>query len=154
MPGNVLIDCFDEADILEAAKLVMERRVRSGPVFLTPSSVREFLRFFIGAEEREHFVVMFLDTQLSLIETVSMFSGTVAQTSVYPREVVKKALSLNSSAVVLCHNHPSGLLEPSSADKSITKMLVDALQMVDVRVVDHVIVSPRGTFSFTEKGLM
>lgn len=154
MRGNLLIDCFSEEDILAAAKILMERRVRSGNVFDSPQAVKDYLRFSIGAEEREHFKVLFLDAQHRLIEGVVMFSGTLSQTSVYPREVVKKALELNAAAVILSHNHPSGSCEPSRADEFLTNSLKAALQLIDVRILDHLVVSATNTVSFAERGLL
>lgn len=154
MKDNILLECFSEEDILAAAAKVMEGRVRYGTVFDSPQAVKDYLRMSIGAEAREHFKVVFLDSQHRMIESVVMFSGTLSQTSVYPREVVKKALELNAGAVILSHNHPSGTLEPSRADEYLTQTLKSALQLVDVRVLDHIIVSPSGTCSFAERGLL
>lgn len=154
MKDNILLECFSEEEILAAATAVMEKRVRYGTVFDSPQAVKEYLRMSIGAEEREHFKVVFLDSQHRVIESVVMFSGTLSQTSVYPREVVKKALEMNAAAVILSHNHPSGSVEPSRADEHLTSTLKSALQLIDVRVLDHIIVSPAGTCSFAERGLM
>ena len=154
MKDNILLECFAEEDILAAAAKVMERRVRYGTVFDSPQSVKDYLRMSIGGEAREHFKVMFLDSQHRMIEAVVMFSGTLSQTSVYPREVVKKALELNAAAVILSHNHPSGSVEPSRADEHLTQALKSALQLVDVRILDHVVVSPVATCSFAERGLL
>lgn len=154
MTTDILLECFSEEDILAAAAKVMEGRVRYGTVFDSPQAVKEYLRMSIGAADREHFKVVFLDSQNRLIESVVMFSGTLSQTSVYPREVVKKALELNAGSVILCHNHPSGSLVPSRSDEYLTKTLKDSLQLVDVRVLDHIIVSHTGTCSFAERGLL
>lgn len=154
MKDNILLECFDEDSILKAAAKVMEKRVRYGTIFDSPNAVKDYLRFSIGAEEREHFKVLFLDSQHRMIEAVVMFSGTLSQTSVYPREVVKKALELNAGAVIFSHNHPSGSVEPSRADEHLTKALKTALDLVDVRVLDHIVVSPAGTCSLAERGLL
>ena len=100
------------------------------------------------------FGVIFLDAHCSMIEFRRMFNGTLTQTSVYPREVVKAVLEVNASAVILTHNHPSGIVEPSRADEMLTRTLKDALSLVDVRVLDHIVVSAAGTFSLAEKGLL
>lgn len=154
MKDTVLLECFSEDDILAAATKVMEKRVRYGTVFDSPNAVKDYLRFSIGGEQREHFKVLFLDSQHRLIDAIVMFSGTLSQTSVYPREVVKKALELNAGAVIFCHNHPSGSVEPSRADEHLTNSLKTALQFVDVRVLDHIVVSPVGTCSLAERGLL
>ena len=102
----------------------------------------------------EYKAVIFLDTQQRLIAFEEMFRGTLAQTSVYPREVVKRALALNAAAVVLAHNHPSGVAEPSRADEALTQALRAALALVDVRVLDHFVVAPGSVVSFAERGLL
>jgi DNA repair protein RadC len=100
------------------------------------------------------FAVLFLDALQRLIACEEMFRGTLTQTSVYPREVVKRALELNTASVILSHNHPSGVLEPSRADELLTQTLKSSLQLVDVRVLDHVVVGRTGALSFAERGLM
>jgi DNA repair protein RadC len=154
MKDDILLQCFSEEDILAAATKVMEGRVRYGTVFDSPMAVKDYLRMSIGGEPREHFKVIFLDAQHRMIEAVVMFSGTLSQTSVYPREVVKKALEMNAAAVILSHNHPSGSVEPSRADEHLTQALKSALTLIDVRVLDHIIVSPVATCSFAERGLL
>ncbi len=151
---NILCQCFSDEDILEAAAEVMERRISYGPVFTSPLAVKSFLQLKLGAEEREHFLVMFLSSQHELISAEIMFSGTVTQTSIYPREVVRRALELNACSVILSHNHPSGLTNPSRADEALTQTLKTALNLIDVRILDHVIVSAKSTFSFSECGLI
>jgi len=151
---NLLCQCFSDSDILEAAAQVMEKRISYGPVFDSPSAVKEFLRFKIGAEAREHFMVVFLTSQHALISAEIMFSGTLSQTSVYPREVVRRALELNAAAVLLAHNHPSGMAEPSRADEHLTQTLKSALTLIDVRVLDHIVVGANSTVSFAERGLL
>lgn len=154
MTAKILIECFNDEDILAAAAAILESRIRRSTVFDSPSVVKDYIRANIGGAEREHFQVIFTDAQHRLIESVIMFSGTLTQTSIYPREVVKKALELNASAVILAHNHPSGMVEPSRADELLTKTLKDALQLIDVRVLDHIIVGTHGTCSFVERGLL
>lgn len=145
---------YSQDEILAAAAMVMESKISYGDVFSSPNAVKDYLRFRLGAEEREHFMVLFLNSQNGLIESDKMFSGTVTQTSVYPREIVRKALKLNACAVILAHNHPSGTLQPSRADETLTQSLKSALSLVDVRVLDHIIVSPAGSYSFAETGLI
>ena len=120
----------------------------------TPESVRDYLRLFFAGQEHESFVVLFLDAQNRLIATNEMFRGTLTQTSVYPREIVKEALRHNAGAVIFSHNHPSGVTEPSRADEMLTTSLKQALALVDVRVLDHFIVAGATTLSFAERGLL
>jgi DNA repair protein RadC len=120
----------------------------------SPDAVRDYLRLGIGLSPHEVFAVIFLDAQHRLLEFEEMFRGSVSQTSVYPREVVRRALELNASAVVLAHNHPSGAAEPSLADRSLTTALRDALALVDVRTLDHLVVTRQRVFSFAEAGLL
>ena len=124
------------------------------PLLDAPDAVRDFLRLGIGLLPHELFGVIFLDARHRLVAFEEMFRGTVSQTSVYPREVVRRALELNASAVVLAHNHPSGAAEPSAADRSLTCALRDALALVDVRTLDHLVVTRRRVFSFAEAGLL
>jgi DNA repair protein RadC len=116
--------------------------------------VRDFLRVKLGALEHEVFAVLMLDVQNRLIEYVELFRGTVSQASVYPREVVKESLARNAAALVLVHNHPSGVAEPSRADEHLTQTLKAALALVDVRVLDHLIVAGSDVLSFAERGLL
>lgn len=120
----------------------------------SPVAVRNFLSLKLAREECEKFEVLFLDTQHRLIESDTMFTGTLSQTSVYPREVVKRALHHNASAVIFAHNHPSGVAEPSQSDRHLTAALKQALGMVDVRVLDHFVVAGNDVLSFAEKGLL
>ncbi|HEY6133585.1 MAG TPA: DNA repair protein RadC, partial [Rubrivivax sp.] len=108
----------------------------------------------LGALEREEFAVLFLDSQHRLLQMKTLFRGTLNQTSVYPREVVKEALALNAGAVILAHNHPSGAAEPSRADEMLTRTLQSALQLVDVRVLDHLVVGRGVVVSLAERGLL
>jgi len=138
----------------ELAKRALEEKVRRDSVLSSPQDVRNYLRLRIGHLPHEVFVGLFLDAQNRLLAAEELFRGTLSQTSVYPREVVKIALSLNAAAVVFAHNHPSGVAEPSRADELLTRALKDALQLVDVRVLDHLIVAQAGITSFAERGLM
>ena len=127
---------------------------RRGATMSSPQAVKDHLRLEIGTLEHEVFCVLFLDAQHRIIALKQMFRGTVTQTSVYPREVVKEALSLNAAAVILAHNHPSGAVEPSRADEYLTQTLKAALALVDVRVLDHLVVAGADVCSFGERGLM
>lgn len=121
---------------------------------IAPDVVRDYLIARFAGLEHEVFVVLFLDAQNQLIEATEMFRGTLTQTSVYPREVVKEALRKNAAAVILAHNHPSGVAEPSRADEHLTQTLKQALMLIDVRVCDHFVVAGSQTVSFAEKGLL
>jgi DNA repair protein RadC len=126
----------------------------SAPVLDAPATVRDFLRVRLGVLEHEVFSLLLLDAQNRLIEYVELFRGTVTQTSVYPREVVKEALVRNAAGVILVHNHPSGMPEPSRADEFLTQTLVKALALIDVRVLDHLVVTSADVMSFAERGLL
>lgn len=141
-------------EVLRQARWVMSRRVRRGATFDSPAVVKEYLSVQLGTRDYEAFCVAFVDAQHKLLEFREMFRGTLAQTSVYPREVVRAALQLNAAAVVLSHNHPSGSVEPSRADEHLTQTLKAALALVDVRVLDHVIVAADRATSFAERGLL
>lgn len=141
-------------EVLQAAQALLLSRVRELPVMSSPQVVRDFLRVRLGALEHEVFAVVFLDAQNRVLEYVEMFRGTVTQTSVYPRELVKEALARNSAAVLLVHNHPSGVAQPSRADEALTQSLKAALALVDVRVLDHLIVAGPEILSFAERGLI
>ena len=119
-----------------------------------PDIVKDYLRLRLADKPHEVFAVVFLDAQNRVIATEEMFRGTLTQTSVYPREVVIEALHRNAAAVILCHNHPSGHAEPSRADEALTHTLKAALALVDVRVLDHLIVTRAATMSFAERGLI
>jgi DNA repair protein RadC len=141
--------------VIARALRIMESRLQYRDVLLTsPQAVRDYLRLRIANREHEVFVALFLDSQNRLIVAEELFRGTLAQTSVYPREVVKSALARNAAAVILAHNHPSGNPEPSQADCLLTKQLTSALSLVDVRVVDHFVVAGDGILSFAERGLL
>ncbi|WP_436408851.1 RadC family protein [Enterobacter asburiae] len=140
--------------ILEAARQAIERKMQRGTSFTSPAAVKEYLRAKLAGFEHEVFAVLFMDTQHRLIEYAEMFRGTIDSASVYPRELVKEALRLNAAAVILSHNHPSGSPEPSQADNVLTQRLKEALGLVDVRVLDHIIVAGTDTTSFAERGLI
>lgn len=141
-------------EVIAQALRILQSRLRNGPVMDSPCAVKEFLTLKLSGLEHEQFSIMFLDSQNYLIEFVDLFRGTLTQTSVYPREVVKLALQLNANGVIFAHNHPSGQPEPSRADEYLTTTLKSALQLIDVRVLDHIIVGGVSTVSFVERGLL
>jgi DNA repair protein RadC len=122
--------------------------------FTAPDIVKNYLTLALALEEREHFHVLFLNNQHKLLLDARLFSGTIDGASVYPREVVKQALQCNAAAVILAHNHPSGICVPSEADKGITAKLKQALTTVDIRILDHIIVGHMETYSFAEHGAL
>jgi DNA repair protein RadC len=140
--------------VVEMARRALAQQMVSTPVFDTPSRVKDYLALQLAGRSQEVFAVLFLDAQHRLLRFDEMFHGTLTQTSVYPREVVRQALAVNAGAVVLAHNHPSGVAEPSRADEYLTKTLKSALQLVDVRVLDHVVVGQGHVVSFAERGLL
>ena len=142
------------AAVFEIARRALGEQLAQQPVFDNPTAVKQFAALAIGALGFEVFAVLFLDNQHRLLKHEEMFRGTLTQTSVYPREVVRRALELNSAAVIFAHNHPSGTAEPSRADEFLTQSLKAALQLVDVRVLDHLVVGRGQVVSFAERGLL
>ena len=142
------------AAILEISRRSLAEELRSRSALTSPQAVRDYLRLTLGGREHEVFVVIFLDAQHRVLATEELFRGTLTQTSVYPREIVKAALKANAAAVIFAHNHPSGVAEPSQADELLTRQLKESLAMVDVKVLDHFIVAGRATLSFAERGLL
>ena len=140
--------------VLELARRALAQQLTQKPLFNTPQAVRDYLQLQLGGLHHEVFAVLFLDSQHRLIALEEMFRGTLTQTSVYPREVVKQALTLNASSVVLAHNHPSGTAQPSRADEALTHTLKAALALVDVRVLDHFVVTASQAVSMAELGLV
>jgi DNA repair protein RadC len=140
--------------VMEMARRALAQRLQERPVLDSPARMGDYLRLHLGQLSHEVFAVLFLDAQHKLITLEELFRGTLSQTSVYPREVVLRALHHHASAVVLAHNHPSGQPEPSSADVALTRTLMAALGLVDVRVLDHIVVTAQSTLSMAEKGLM
>jgi DNA repair protein RadC len=140
--------------VLELARRALAQQLTQKPLFNTPQAVRDYLQLQLGGLHHEVFAVLFLDSQHRLIALEEMFRGTLTQTSVYPREVVKHALTLNASSVVLAHNHPSGTAQPSRADEALTHTLKAALALVDVRVLDHFVVTASQAVSMAELGLV
>jgi len=143
---------------LQAAKELIRRSLlealRQRDTLSSPGRVRDYLRMTLASRDYEVFVVLFLDAQNRVIECEEMFRGTLTQTSVYPREVVKRTLYHNAAAVIFAHNHPSGLAEPSHADESLTHVLKQALALIDVKVLDHFVIATGGMMSFAERGLL
>jgi DNA repair protein RadC len=140
--------------VMEMARRALAQQLQAQPVFDSPARVKDYLALQLGGLPQEVFAVLFLDAQHRLLRLEPMFHGTLTQTSVYPREVVRRALALNAGAVVLAHNHPSGVAEPSRADEYLTQTLKSALQLVDVRVLDHIVVGQGQVVSLAERGLM
>ena len=141
--------------IARAKKALARRLAVPGAVIDSPDAVRDFLMFELGEEAREVFCALFLDAQNRVVSFELMFAGTLAQTSVHPREVVRRCLELNAASVILAHNHPSGVPEPSNADKALTDTLKRTLALFDVRVLDHLIVGGAARpVSFAERGLL
>lgn len=144
----------EDRAIYRAMGLLEKRLRKPGEAFNAPRSVRNFLTLSLAGYDREVFSALWLDAQHSLIEAEHLFAGTLSQTSVYPREVLRRALHHNAAAVIFAHNHPSGRAEPSSSDELLTVALKQALGLVDVRVLDHFIIAGRDTLSFAERGLL
>lgn len=140
--------------VLEIARRALAETLRRTDALTTPAAVRDYLRLALAGREHEVFVVLFLDAQHRVLGVEELFRGTLTQTSVYPREVVKAALRANAAAVIFAHNHPSGVAQPSRADELLTRQLRDALTLVEVRVLDHFIVAGTHTLSFAEQGLL
>lgn len=143
---------------LKAARELVRRSLREalrrGDVLSSPAVVRDFLRVTLEGRDHEVFLVVFMDAQNRVIAAEEMFRGTLTQTSVYPREVVKRSLFHNAGAVIFAHNHPSGIAEPSRADEALTQALKQALALVDVKVLDHFVVGTGCCMSFAERGLI
>ena len=140
--------------VLELARRAMAQRLQERTVFALPQEVKQYLQLHLSALPHEVFAVLFLDAQNRLLTMEELFRGSLTQTSVYPREVVKRALHHHASAVVLAHNHPSGTVQPSRADEALTQTLKAALALVDVRVLDHIIVAQGDALSMAERGLV
>jgi DNA repair protein RadC len=144
---------MNDQQIIDKALSILESRAKYNDVVLgSPAIVKDFLRLRLSGLEREEFFCIWTDAQNKLIEVDQMFVGTLSQTSVYPREVVKQALTRNAAGVILAHNHPSGTLDPSGADVLLTEHLKKALALVDVKVLDHIIVAGVSCLSMAEKG--
>lgn len=144
----------DDLVIAEALRILGDRIRNTGRMFTAPREIKDYLVLQYAKCEEERFGVIFLSSQHQFIGMEVLFKGTLSQTSVYPREVIKKALACNAGAVFLFHNHPSGLPEPSRADEALTNTLKTALQTVDIRVLDHIVIGGTSTVSFAERGLI
>lgn len=142
------------AAVLELARRCLGEQLRNGTPLNSPNAVRDYLRLALDSREHEVFLALFVDAQHRVLCAEELFRGTLTQTSVYPREVVKAALRANAAAVIFAHNHPSGVAQPSQADELLTRSLKDALALVEVKVLDHFIVAGRQTLSFAERGLL
>ncbi|MFC0227628.1 RadC family protein [Serratia aquatilis] len=142
-----------EQHIITQAICLLERQLQARTVVLTqPDAVRRYLRLQLERQEREVFMVMYLDNQHRLIACETLFTGTLASVNVYPREIVKQALAYNAAALILAHNHPSGMAEPSQADRTVTETVTAALSLIDVRVLDHIVIGHGEAVSFAERG--
>ena len=139
---------------VELARRLLREEVSQGSALTSPEAVRDYLRLTLASLPHEVFVVLFLDSQHRLLAADELFRGTLAQTSVYPREIVKAALGHNAAAVIFAHNHPSGVAEPSRADELLTQALKQALSLVDIRTLDHFVVAGHSVVSFAERGLL
>ena len=140
--------------IFEMSRRALSEQLQSRDVLNSPQAVRDYLVLKLGNLTKEVFLILFLDTQNRLVASEEMFSGSLKETSVYPREVIKRALHHNAASVIFAHNHPTGIAQQSSADELLTKQLKQALDLVDVRVMDHFIVAGNQTLSFSQKGLL
>ncbi|OFZ95727.1 MAG: hypothetical protein A2Z64_14610 [Betaproteobacteria bacterium RIFCSPLOWO2_02_67_12] len=142
------------AAVLEVARRCLGEQLRGGNALTSPAAVRDYLRLALGAREHEVFMTLFVDAQHRVIRSEELFRGTLTQTSVYPREIVKAALSANAAAVIFAHNHPSGVAQPSQADELLTRQLKEALALVEIKVLDHFVVAGNQCLSFAERGLL
>lgn len=138
--------------VVELARRSLNEELRAGEVLGSPQAVKHYLQLLLGNRAYESFAVLFLDVKNRLVTAEELFRGTLAHTSVYPREVVKTALAHNAASVILAHNHPSGTPEPSAADYALTEALKQALGLVDIRVLDHFVVAGKHVYSFAEHG--
>ncbi|KGA65917.1 RadC family protein [Yersinia pseudotuberculosis] len=143
----------NEQRVIRRAMRVLERYQRQpGEKFLAASCTKSWLQLYLARQEREVFVVLYLDNQHRLLEHETLFLGTISHTEIHPRELVKSALRHNAAAVIIAHNHPSGVTDASKADREITSRIVNALDLVEVRVLDHFIIGDGAVLSFAERG--
>lgn len=140
--------------VIRRALKILEDRIRTGASLTSPNTVRDYLYLLLREREHEIFVCLWLDAQHRVIATEEIFRGTLTQTSVYPREIVKSALQHNAAAVIFAHNHPSGVAQPSQTDELLTRNLREVLALVDVKVLDHFVVAGAHAISFAERGLL
>lgn len=144
-----------EKRAITRAKNIMEEKMQAYDLsFSNPNAVTDYLRLRLGNEEREHFEILCLNAQNQLIVTERLFSGTINSASVFPREIVKLVLEVNANAVIIAHNHPSGTPTPSQADKNITEKIKNALALIDVKVLDHIIIAGTRSVSFAQSGII
>jgi len=142
------------AAALELARRTLAEQMKRRSALTSPGAVRDYLRLLLAAKPHEVFICIWLDAQHRVIDSAELFRGTLTQTSVYPREIVKAALAANAAAVIFAHNHPSGAAQPSQADELLTRNLKEALALVEVKVLDHFIVAGNQAISFAERGLL
>lgn len=153
-PGLGVVKCVQLQAALELARRVLRERLERGPALGSPQAVRDYLRLRLQGRPHEVFGAVFLDAQNRVLAVEELFRGTLTQTSVYPREVMKRALAHNAAAVIFAHNHPSGIAEPSRSDEALTAALRQALALVDVKVLDHFVIGAGSAMSFAERGLL
>jgi len=142
----------NEEAVIEQARKILKRRVNRGRLLSSPTVVRDWLQMELSSLEHEVFYVVFLDAQHRVLGKEGMFRGTVNGAAVYPREIVKRCLHYNASAIICAHPHPSGVCEPSSADRAITVRIRDALALVDIQLLDHFVITNGDCYSFAENG--
>jgi len=142
------------AAVIELAQRSIGQDLKEGAALTSPGAVRDYLRLALGARQHEVFICIWLDAQHRVVKFEEPFRGTLTQTSVYPREIVKSALDTNAAAVIFAHNHPSGVAQPSQADELLTRNLKEALALVEVKVLDHFIIAGNQAISFAERGLL
>jgi DNA repair protein RadC len=154
VPGLGPAKSAQVAAVMELARRALSEEMRARDSLVSPAAVRGYLRLRMQHLSHECFYCVFLDAQNRVVAAEEMFRGTLTQTSVYPREILKRALHHNAAALILAHNHPSGVAEPSIQDQALTRTLAEALSLVDVKVLDHFIVAPGACLSFAERGLL
>ena len=154
VPNRTLSSGTTDDALIEQALAILARRIYATDTLAAPGAVRDYLRLLLAGREHEVFVAVLLDAQNRVLSCEELFRGTLTQTSVYPREVVKVALAANAGAVIFAHNHPSGVSEPSRADELLTHQLKSALALVDIKVLDHFVVAGGESMSFSERGLL
>jgi DNA repair protein RadC len=154
VPNGTLSTGTSDDNLIAQALAILARRIYAKDTLAAPGAARDYLRLLLAGREHEVFVVVLLDAQNRVLSCEELFRGTLTQTSVYPREVVKVALAANAGAVIFAHNHPSGCSEPSRADELLTQQLKSALALVDIKVLDHFVVAGGESLSFAERGLL
>jgi len=148
------LTAVDAWTVQRAMQILDERVIKRGPILKSPQDVTAYLRLQLTDKQQEVFAVVFLDSQHRVIAYEALFCGTIHQASVYPRTILQRAMTLNAAAIILAHNHPSGMTTPSEADKSLTQQLQSILTQVDVRVLDHFIIGEGISYSFAEHGML